>query len=187
MPAYHSQFVEDQQFKMVGNMCILPFRTKVRGPAPPFSSNDPNDEDIVEEGLNLYRANCFYKNFEVKNGSDRLLIYVLLYIGECLTKIASLSTKGDQWPSVNEAQKHLTTLSTNANLVSMLPSDASFPLSGMYEKPTNKNDIDFLRSYLTQLRGEIGTRLIERIYVNGKPSKWWMCFQKRKFMGKSLS
>ncbi len=51
-----------------------------------------------------------------------------------------------------------------------------------------------MRAYLSQLRQEMTVRLIERIYSptyldteNGRrPSKWWMSFQKRKFMNKSL-
>lgn len=46
--------------------------------------------------------------------------------------------------------------------------------------------LDLLRQYLTQLRQELANRLVERVYADGKPSKWWMCFQKRKFMNKSL-
>ena len=54
--------------------------------------------------------------------------------------------------------------------------------------------VDNMRAYLSQLRQEMTVRLIERIYSpayldteNGRrPSKWWMSFQKRKFMNKSL-
>ena len=46
-----------------------------------------------------------------------------------------------------------------------------------------------MRSYLTQLRQECGSRLVERVFLNsedGKPSKWWTCFSKRKFMDLTL-
>lgn len=29
--------------------------------------------------------------------------------------------------------------------------------------------------------------MIEKVYIDGKPSKWWLAFTKRRFMGKSLS
>lgn len=51
-----------------------------------------------------------------------------------------------------------------------------------------KKDVDYLRQYLTQVRQELAARLVERLYADGtgKPSKWWMSFQKRRFMNRSL-
>ena len=47
---------------------------------------------------------------------------------------------------------------------------------------------EYLRQYLTQVRQELAARLVERLYADGtgKPSKWWMAFQKRRFMNRSL-
>ncbi|OTF82878.1 hypothetical protein BLA29_014178 [Euroglyphus maynei] len=46
-----------------------------------------------------------------------------------------------------------------------------------------------MRQYLLQLRQECGYRLAERVFEtdNGKPSKWWLCFAKRKFMDITLT
>jgi actin related protein 2/3 complex, subunit 3 len=52
----------------------------------------------------------------------------------------------------------------------------------MFERP-GRQDTDQMKNYLTQLRTELGGRLIERVYVDGTASKWWMCFAKKKFMG----
>lgn len=48
---------------------------------------------------------------------------------------------------------------------------------------------DLLRQYLTQIRQETGNRLIEKVFStpDGKPSKWWTCFAKKRFMEHSLS
>lgn len=47
---------------------------------------------------------------------------------------------------------------------------------------------DLLRLYLTQIRQETGNRLIEKVFnsPDGKPSKWWTCFSKKRFMEHSL-
>ena len=46
---------------------------------------------------------------------------------------------------------------------------------------------DDLRAYLLQCRQETGVRLAEMVCKDSeKPSKWWMCFTKRRFLGKSL-
>lgn len=48
--------------------------------------------------------------------------------------------------------------------------------------------LDYLRQYLTQVRQELAARLVEKLYADGtgKPNKWWMSFQKRRFMNRSL-
>ena len=59
----------------------------------------------------------------------------------------------------------------------------------MYEPPRDRQDAEHLRQYLSQVRQELATRLLARVYEeggDGKPSKWWMSFQKRRFMNRSL-
>ena len=53
-------------------------------------------------------------------------------------------------------------------------------------------DPSLFRKYVTQLRQEIGNRLVDRVFdpnltSDGKPSKWWICFSKRKFMKVDLN
>jgi actin related protein 2/3 complex subunit 3 len=62
----------------------------------------------------------------------------------------------------------------------------------MFNPPSNRQEAETLRQYLSQVRQELAARLLARIYEDaagvgdGKPSKWWLSFTKRKFMGKSL-
>ena len=58
----------------------------------------------------------------------------------------------------------------------------------MYEAPRDRQDAEQLRQYLAQVRQELATRLLAKVYEEdeSKPSKWWLSFTKRKFMGKSL-
>ena len=156
------------------NFAILPLKTKQRGPAP--TAPDSDQDDIIDEAISLYRANSFFRNFEIKGPADRALIYLILYIQECLVK---LSVK---LPNLNEGQK-LLAIHATSNFA--LPGDVNFPLNAMYDKPSNKADADFLKQYLAQLRQETSLRLATRVYEQGqddKPSKWWVCFSKRKFM-----
>lgn len=89
------------------------------------------------------------------------------------------------------ANKALNTLAL-ANFA--LPGDTAFPLNALYERPADRTDADLMRQYLAQLRQETAMRLIECVYAPAyadtdggkKPSKWWMSFQKRKFMNKAL-
>ena len=58
----------------------------------------------------------------------------------------------------------------------------------MFEAPANRQDAELLKQYLMQVRQELAQRLLARVYEGGgdAPSKWWLSFGKRKFMGKSL-
>ena len=115
--AYHSIFLQDQDVRVIGkpppcspvlssvfantlpgNFALLPLRTRTRGPAytlpalPPGTSEleiDPDSEsyDPLDEILSLFRANTFFRNFEIKGPADRLLIYGILFVSECLGKV----------------------------------------------------------------------------------------------------
>ncbi|EOQ99209.1 Actin-related protein 2/3 complex subunit 3 [Wallemia ichthyophaga EXF-994] len=179
MPAYHSNFNDDKQSKLIGNVSILPFSSKHRGiaPTPP---NDPEYIDIISESIILFRANSLFRNFEIKGGGDRMLIYLILFISDCIAKLSRGQVNS------GDAMKQLHTLAVDSF---SLPGEAGFPLNSLYAPPQSKMDADTLRSYLTQARVETVNRLIPILYAqsNTSPDKYWMSFNKRKFMGKSLS
>ncbi|OSD04640.1 actin-like protein ARPC3 [Trametes coccinea BRFM310] len=179
MPAYHSSFNEYPDMRVVGNLAVLPIKTKFRGPAAPLA--DPNEADIIDETLDLFRANSLFRNFEIKGPADRLLIILILFVSDCLAKIGTSRTT----PNQIEATKMLNTLAVDNFPI---PGDATFPLNAHYAPPGSRQDAEYLRSYLTQVRQELAARLVERLYADGtgKPSKWWMSFQKRRFMNRSL-
>ena len=98
--AYNSVFNSDPTLSppLIGNFPLLPLRTKTRGPAytlpldsslPLHLSPEPDSEsyDALDEVLALYRANTFFRNFEIQGPPDRLLIYGILWVGEILGKI----------------------------------------------------------------------------------------------------
>lgn len=48
--------------QMVGNIALLPLRTKVRGPA----GVETGEQDIVDEALYFFKANVFFRTYEIK-------------------------------------------------------------------------------------------------------------------------
>lgn len=128
--------------------------------------------------LLLFRANTFFRNFEVKGPADRVLIYGILYVSELLTKVKPQMGRRD-------AEKALLNSALDTNF--SIPGDAGFPLNQAFEPPRDRNEAELLRQYLAQMRQECAARLLNRLYAEGdKPSKWWLSFTKRKFMGKAL-
>jgi actin related protein 2/3 complex subunit 3 len=184
--AYHSSFAEDADTRIVSTMALLPLNTKVRGPAYP--PQDPNAPDILDECVELFRANTFFRNFTIDGPSDRTLIYGILYISECLSKLLAGGQKYGPNGAVPkpEAVKLLTTLALEQFSI---PGEAGFPLNNIYAPPNDRNEADLLRSYLSQFRQELGSRVIAKVYNRDptRPDKFWLAFTKRKFMNKTLA
>ncbi|KAF5281872.1 hypothetical protein FQR65_LT14516 [Abscondita terminalis] len=117
MPAYHSSFPRPQQ--VIGNTAILSFRTQCRGPAP---IHPPQEMDVIDEALNYFKANVFFRTYEIKSEADRLLIYITLYVTECLKKLQRCSSK-------NQAQNEMYTLAISRFDI---PGEPGFPLNSVY-------------------------------------------------------
>ncbi|CAI4217716.1 unnamed protein product [Parascedosporium putredinis] len=109
---------------------LLPLRTKTRGPAytlpaaalPASESPDPDSEsyDILDEVLAVFRANTFFRNFEIQGPADRLLVYGIWFVSDCLTKIKPTA-------SVRDATKDVTNLALDLNFA--IPGDPGWPLN----------------------------------------------------------
>uniref|UniRef100_A0A5S6QP68 Actin-related protein 2/3 complex subunit 3 n=1 Tax=Trichuris muris TaxID=70415 RepID=A0A5S6QP68_TRIMR len=172
MPAYHSKYVDSPL--QVGNMALLPLRSSFRGPAP-----KTNEEDIIDESLLFFKANIFFRTYEVKSAADRTLIYLTLYITECLKRL-------QKCPNKASGLKDMATLALSKSLP--VPGDQGFPMNAVFKAPANRTEEETMRNYLQQLRQELGVRLCDKVFdpVTDRPCKWWTCFAKRRFMEKSL-
>jgi len=189
MPAYHSVFLDEPNQHLIGNFAMLPLRTRTRGPAMALPglaggetdlSIDASHEsyDPLDEVLALFRANTFFRNFEIKGPADRVLIYGILFVQEILGKIKHNMSR-------REAEKAVMNVALDTNFA--IPGDATFPLNQAFEAPRDRNEAELLRQYIMQMRQELAVRLINRVFADGDaPSKWWLSFTKRKFMNKSL-
>jgi actin related protein 2/3 complex subunit 3 len=92
----------------------------------------PDKVDIIEECLTLFRANCLFRNFEIKGAADRTLIYGILFISDCLNKLGTRPTQNQV-----EATKALNALALeNFNI----PGEPGFPLNPLYAPPANRQD-----------------------------------------------
>lgn len=93
MPSYHSKI---EASKSLGNLAFLTFKTKFRGPIYTVNQGDLTADgqmDIVDESLFYFKPNVFFKSYEVTSDSDRVLIYLTLYITECLKRLQKCSSK----------------------------------------------------------------------------------------------
>jgi actin related protein 2/3 complex subunit 3 len=157
-------------------MGILPLKTQYKGPAAKFTGA-ADEPDIIDEAISFFKANVLFRNYEVKGPADRVLVYLTLYISQCLTTMGTQS-KG----AANQALYNLAIQNF------AVPGDRNFALAGFVTNPANRGESDTIRQYMTQLRQETGKRLLDAVYATNEnePSKWWMCFSKRKFLNKNL-
>jgi actin related protein 2/3 complex subunit 3 len=119
--------------------------------------------DPLDETLALFRANTFFRNFEVKGPADRVLIYGILFISEVIQKIKPQMPRRD-------AEKAVMNLALDTNFA--IPGDATFPLNQAFEPPRDRQEAEVMRQYISQMRQELANRLLNRIYADGDaPSK----------------
>lgn len=148
MPAYHSQIREFTN--CIGNLALLPLRTQFRGPAP--QSNI--EGDIIDESIYFFKANVFFRTYEIKSEVDRVLIYITLYITECLKKLQRCANK-------NQGMQEMYSLAISKFDI---PGEAGFPLNAVYAKPSSPSEADLMRQYLQQIRHETGNRVCEKVF-----------------------
>lgn len=70
--------------------------------------------------LALFRANTFFRNFEIQGPADRLLVYGIWFVSDCLSKIRPGAT-------LREATKDVQNLALDQNFA--LPGDPGWPLN----------------------------------------------------------
>ncbi len=143
-------------------------------PPPPAAPED----DIVDEAIRLFRANVLFRNFEVLGGGDRVLVYLTLFIHQCLKKV-------EKKPNKSEALRELNTLAQGGHFI---PGDAGWPLGSLIPGPKTASEAETLRSYYRQLREALVIRLADRVFSkeDGGPNKHWIAYSKKKFMNKEF-
>ena len=85
--AYHSNLVVHDGLATACGCPPLPLNRHIKGLA---SASDTTD--IVDEAISFFRANVFFKNFDIKSSADKLLIYLTLYINVALKKLEGYRT-----------------------------------------------------------------------------------------------
>lgn len=177
MPTYHSTFNEHQGDKIC-NTVLLPLKTKIKGPAPPGRSDEP---DIVDEAIKFFRANVLFRKYESKGPADLTLCYLTILISEILRVFA-----GNQAKDRNSAEKKLLEISLKTNFA--IPGDTGFSLAGFFTAPAARSEGEKCRSYFKQLREETCARMLDFGYLaDGSRNKWWCQFSKRKFMNIAIA
>jgi actin related protein 2/3 complex subunit 3 len=71
-------------------MAIVPLKTKLKGPAPNATGTE---DDVIDEAIQLFRANVLFASFEVQSPADRVLIFLTLFITQILQRMQKAGNK----------------------------------------------------------------------------------------------
>lgn len=167
---YHSSFVDEAGVTKACGCPLLPLKSHIKGPAP---VSDQESTDIVDEAITFFRANVFFRNFDIKSSADKLLIYLTYYINTALKRLEGCRTLAEGTKAI-----------INLGLEDVpVPGESGFPFPGLFSPPGSRKEGEIFRNYLKQIREETSGRLLSVAYrSNGTPNKWWLAFAKRKFV-----
>lgn len=83
--------------------------------------------------LALFRANTFFRNFELQGYADRLLVYGIWFVSDCLTKIKPTA-------DVRTATKDVMNLALDLQFA--IPGDPGWPLNQVRYGPLSPSSIN---------------------------------------------
>lgn len=112
-------------------------------------NSNADSTDIVDEAITFFRANVFFRNFDIKSSADKLLIYLTFYINTALKRLEGCRT-------LAEGTKAIINLGLEKVPV---PGEPGFPFPGLFalplsEKEAGKNYHQLIIRFITYLHGK---------------------------------
>lgn len=84
----------------------------------------------MDEAITFFRANVFFKNFDIKSSADKLLIYLTLYINVALKRLDGCRTLAEGTKAV-----------INLGLENVpVPGEPGFPFPGLFVLPESSKE-----------------------------------------------
>ncbi len=108
-------------------------------------------EDIIDEVLNLFRANVLFRNFDIRGPADRTLIYLTLHVVQCLVKCEKIEDKTTGRQKIFFFSMFVVIFPLRYHLIALrelkalstkqfaCPGDSSWPLGGLFPSPLPEN------------------------------------------------
>lgn len=103
----------------------------MRRPSTPESPPSDTHDDVIDEAIRTFRANVLFRNFEVRGGADRVLIYLSLFIHQVLKKAEKIPTKA-------EALKQIMPLASGSHV---MPGEPSWPLGTLLPSAKSASEL----------------------------------------------
>ena len=86
--------------------------------------------DIIDEAITFFRANVFFKNFDIQSPADKLLVYLTFYINVALKRLEGCRTLAEGTKAV-----------INLGLEDVpVPGEPGFPFPGLFPLPPSQDE-----------------------------------------------
>ena len=175
MPAYHSIFNKADISKKYCGIPVLEFKQN-KNPTLDSSKIKVNlsevEVDIIDEAIMYFRANVLFKNFSIDGDSDKLLVYITVFIQKCL-EAANVQDQVKAKQNMRKLVDGCEYLPKTDNFFNVLVT-------------LKDNELKDLQNYLKTIRKETVERLIYLLFDDPKTkmdAKYWIPLGKKKFMG----
>lgn len=93
-------------------------------------NSNADSTDIVDEAITFFRANVFFRNFDIKSSADKLLIYLTFYINTALKRLEGCRT-------LAEGTKAIINLGLEKVPV---PGEPGFPFPELFALPLSEKE-----------------------------------------------
>jgi actin related protein 2/3 complex subunit 3 len=94
--------------------------------------------DIVDEAITFFRANVFFRNFNIQSPADKLLIYLTFYINVALKRLEGCRTLAEGTKAI---------INLGLEKVSV-PEESGFPFPGLFADPQSQKEAGKLPFYV---------------------------------------
>lgn len=175
MPSYHSIFNKMNYDKLCG-IPVMPFVAKKTPTLNYEDINIPLDKnplDIIDEAIIYFRVNVLFKNYMILGDSDRLLVYITVFIQKSLEAANN--------PDIVKAKGNMKALIDNCEFV---PSYKAHFMNNLII--LEQTEVAPLQQYLKKIRKEVVERMQHLLYESDTTKldiKYWLGMGKKKFMG----
>lgn len=175
MPAYHSVFTNNYSQKA----CEFPLCEFKSNKKPnmdvKFLKSIDNTFDIIDEAIIYFRGNVLFKSYAINNDTDKVIIYLTVFISKCLETVYNNQT------NLKKAKEMLVSLVSEAEFST---TNKTHFLNNILT--INNSQVPDLQKYLKSIRQETVNRLIT-LWLEGEDSnvhlKHWFSYSKKKFLG----
>ena len=127
-------------------------------------------KDIIDEAIYLFRAQVLFKSFAPDGSGDITLIYLTLFIQQCIQVCTRDSCAGFGWSWIfharssqtvkraRDAKEANTLLFSLANSDFAAPGDSGFPLGGFVSAAKNREESNEWKAYFKDVRPQMRAR-----------------------------
>ena len=179
MVSYHSKFNDKAP---ADQACGFALHTIT--PKASYDANDVNSHDIVDEAIQLFRANILFKNYKVQGNADKVTIFLTCFIQKCLDSIV-------RYPAKEQAERIFALVKDDPKAIAFTESSHFLNKLGLLNPNSSVAEKRKLVDYMKKAMEETAKRLHEYLFREGEGDlnrKFWVGLAKGKpFLGQKFT